>query len=116
MKKTKEVLTGVLIGFVNAFFGAGGGIIAVPLLKADGLSQKQAHENAVAVILPLTVISAFIYLNKGYVKISDCYPFIITGLIGSFIGVKIIDKISPVLLKGIFGGFMVYAGVRLLVR
>lgn len=104
------------IGSVNGLFGAGGGMIAVPMLKSKGLSQKQAHKNAVAVILPLTVLSAIMYIIKGYVKPSSALIYIPTGVIGSLIGIKILEKISPKLLKGIFGGFMVYAGVRLLLR
>ena len=97
-------------------FGAGGGMLAVPFLRRQELSQKAAHANAVAVILPITVISAAIYVYKGDVGIMDSIPFIPAGLIGSYIGTKIIKKISPVWLKRVFGGFMVYAGIRLLLK
>ncbi len=107
---------GIFIGLVNGMFGAGGGMIAVPTLKRMGLSQKCAHANAVAVILPITVISAVMYVVKGYVGIKASLVFIPTGLIGSFIGTLIIKKISPVWLKRIFGGFMIYAGARLLLK
>ena len=56
--KTKKYLFGFLIGIVNALFGAGGGMIAVPFLRTLGLSQKQAQATAICVILPLTVVSA----------------------------------------------------------
>ncbi len=116
MKKkfAKRFLIGSLIGVVNGFFGAGGGLLAVPFLKSEGLNQQSAHENAVAVILPITVFSAVLYMYKGFVSISDALVFVPTGLIGAFIGTKIIAKISPKLLKGVFGFFMIYAGIRLL--
>lgn len=107
---------GLAIGVINGMFGAGGGMIAVPALKRLGLNQKSAHENAVAVILPITIISAVLYLMKGYVEFKAALSFIPTGLIGSYIATLIIKKISPVWLKRIFGGFMVYAGARLLIR
>lgn len=109
-------VSGLAVGIVNGLLGAGGGMIAVPLLKKLGLSQKQAHANAVAVILPITVLSAVLYLIKGYVRLSDCLIFIPGGLLGSLIGTYFLKKISPRWLKRIFGGFMVYAGVRLLLR
>lgn len=119
-KKTKKTLTamgfGTAVGIVNGMFGAGGGMIAVPLLKKLGLDQKNAHANAVAVILPITVFSAVLYLIKDYVDISQSFDFIPTGVIGSLLGTVIIRKISPVWLKRIFGGFMVYAGIRLLLK
>lgn len=104
------------VGAINGMFGAGGGMLAVPLLKKIGIDQKGAHANAVAVILPITLISAALYLLKGTVNISDSIAYIPTGLIGSYIGTLIIKRISPLWLKRIFGGFMVYAGVRLLIK
>ena len=48
-------LSGILIGALNSFFGAGGGIIAVPVLEKSGLLKKESHANAVAVILPISI-------------------------------------------------------------
>lgn len=110
----QNVFVGISIGIINGLFGAGGGMIAVPLLKHLGLDQNSAHRNAIAVILPLTVLSAFLYLSKGFVNIKDSLVFMPTGLIGAFIGSRILSKISPKILKGIFGGFMIYAGINLL--
>ncbi len=117
--KNKGLLTagaGLAVGLVNGLLGAGGGMIAVPLLQKLGLDRKQAHANAVAVILPITVLSAALYLIKDYVSVSDSFIFIPGGIIGSLLGTLIMRKISPKWLKRIFGGFMIYAGVRLLLR
>lgn len=107
---------GLAVGLVNGLLGAGGGMIAVPLLQRLGLERKQAHANAVAVILPITVLSAALYLMKGYVSLPDSFIFIPGGIAGSLLGTLIMKKISPKWLKRIFGGFMIYAGVRLLCR
>lgn len=115
-KKITPLIFGVIIGAVNGLFGAGGGMIAVPLLKKMGFEQKSAHCNAVAVILPITVLSAVLYIVKDYVNLSDALIYVPTGVIGAGIGTVILKKISPVWLKRIFGGFMVYAGFRLLVK
>lgn len=114
--KLKHLLSGTLIGIVNGLLGAGGGMLAVPILKKLGLSQRQAHINAVAVILPITVLSAILYLYKDYVNLSDSLFYIPTGIIGSLLGTYILSKISPTLLKRIFGALMVYAGARLLLK
>ena len=115
-EKIMTALSGLSIGFVNGLLGAGGGIIAVPILKRLGLERKEAHANAVSVILPITLLSAALYLFKGYASLSDSFIFIPGGLVGSLMGTYCLKKISPVWLKRIFGGFMVYAGVRLLLR
>ena len=107
---------GITVGFVNGIFGAGGGMIAVPLLKKNGLDQKSAHANAVAVILPITIISAAFYLAKAYVSFADSVSFVPTGLIGAIIATFALQKFSNKLLQKIFAAFMIYAGIRLLAR
>lgn len=115
-KSLKIYVSGIAVGIVNGMLGAGGGIIAVPILKKLGVKGKKAHANAVAVILPVTVLSAVIYVVKDYVSISDAVYYIPGGIAGAFLGTLIMKKISPLWLKRIFGGFMAYAGIRLLIR
>ena len=43
----KKFLIGIPIGIINVTLGAGGGIISVPILKAAGMSQKQAQANTI---------------------------------------------------------------------
>lgn len=107
---------GLATGIVNGLLGAGGGMLAVPLLKKTGLEQKSAHANAVAVILPISILSSILYISKNYVSVSDALPYIPTGIIGALAGTYFLKKISPVWLKRIFGGFMIYAGIRLLIK
>ena len=119
-EKAKKTLlpaaAGICIGFINGLLGAGGGIIAVPVLHRMGLERKQAHANAVAVMLPVSIMSAVLYLINGYVTVSDALPYIPGGIAGAVAGTYIMKKISPLWLKRIFGGFMVYAGIRLLLK
>ncbi len=117
--KKNNLLTagaGLAIGIVNGLLGAGGGMIAVPLLKKLGLEQKAAHANAVAIILPISVLSAVLYIIKDYVTLSEALVYMPTGVFGSVAGTFLLKKISPLWLARIFGGFMIYAGVRLLLR
>ena len=111
-----SAVAGISIGLVNGLFGAGGGMLAVPMLKKSGMEQKKAHANAVAVILPVSMVSATLYLLRDYVNLPDAVVYIPTGVIGALIGTFVLKKISPFLLKKIFGAFMIYAGVRLLLK
>lgn len=112
----KNSLYGIAVGVVNGLFGAGGGMLAVPILKKIGFTQKEAHANAIAVIVPVTVVSATMYLLRGNVEIKDALVYVPTGVIGALLGTFCLKKISPLWLKRIFGIFMVYAGVRLFLR
>lgn len=112
----KNSFYGIAVGVVNGLFGAGGGMLAVPILKKIGFTQKEAHANAIAVIVPVTVVSATMYLLRGNVEIKDAVFYLPTGVIGALLGTFCLKKISPLWLKRIFGIFMVYAGVRLFLR
>ncbi len=112
----KSVLFGVLSGFINSLFGAGGGILTVPYLKSKGLTQKEAQASALAVLLPLTVINTFIYYYKGYFSFYDGFYFIPFGFIGSLTGVFLIKRIPDRLLNVLFSLFMLYSGIRLVFK
>ncbi len=91
-------------------------MIAVPLLRKQGLSQKQSHASAIAVILPLTAVSAIIYILTQKVAFSQALPFIPAGLVGSVIGALLLPKVPEKILKKIFALFMIWAGLRMLFK
>lgn len=116
MKKCNLILCGTVIGFINSFFGAGGGIVAVPILKKGGLSQKEAQATAVSLILPLTVITAFIYYFQGNIVIKTALPFLPSGFLGAIFGAYLLNKTSNKVLKNIFALFMIWAGLRMIFK
>ncbi len=107
---------GVLIGSINIVFGAGGGMATVPFYRKIGMEQKSAQINAVATILPITIISSIIYLFQGNVNFSDAYIYLIPGLLGSITGTFLIKKVSNNVLTFSFAIFMIWAGVRLFLK
>ncbi|HAX83480.1 MAG TPA: hypothetical protein DCY15_03050 [Ruminococcaceae bacterium] len=107
---------GILTGIVNILIGSCGGIVAVEALKLRGIDQTKSHATAIAIILPLTLISAAGYLLKGQVKISDSYVYLIPGLVGSVIGSLLLPKIPKKVLSKVFSVFIIYAGIRMLMK
>lgn len=105
-----------MVGIINTMLGAGGGMLVVPTLKAEGLNQKQAQATAIAVILPLTIVSAAIYLLKSQVRIPDSLIYIPFGLLGSIAGATLLKKMSGKVLNIIFGIFLIYSGVRMFLK
>lgn len=114
--KKKTCIYAVAVGFINTLFGAGGGMIAVPMLKKLGLEQKEAQATTICIILPLTVISCTIYLLKGFVTFSDALPYLIPGLCGSILGTAVFKKLSNKFLKRAFAVFMLWAGIKLITK
>ena len=112
--KSKNYLKGGLIGAVNGFFGAGGGLACVPLLMKMGFARKEAHANAVAVIFPITLVSAVNYLCRGYVSFEQSLIYLPGGVLGALVGTYIMKKISPKLIRKVFAAFMIWAGWRMI--
>ena len=113
MKGITKIIGGLAIGTVNSVLGAGGGMIAVPMLRKSGMEQNRAQANAVALIMLLT---AGIYIYTGKVTFGDALPYLPAGLIGSVLGSFILPKIPTKILGKIFALFMLWAGVRMLMR
>lgn len=103
-------------GLINGALGAGGGMLTVPVLKKAGLEQKNAHATSIAIILPLSVISAATYLINGTVTVYDALPYLPLGVVGAVAGAFIIGKIPDNWLRRIFSLFMIWAGIRMLMR
>ncbi len=109
------MLTGVVTGLANGLFGAGGGTIIVPALERFlDFETHKAHATAIAVILPLSVLSMFIYLRGGKVGLGIVFWVSLGGVIGGYIGARLLTKIKSSLLHKIFGFFMIIAAIRMI--
>lgn len=111
----KKGIIGFITGIFNGLFGSGGGTIVVPCMeKFLGFKTHKAHASAIAVILPLSVISAFIYVNSVDLVFRDILFICLGGIAGGFLGAKLLNKISTKWLHRIFGLFMIAASVRMI--
>lgn len=114
-KKWLVLPFGLIIGFINGFWGGGGGMVCVPTLSGVfKLNQKSAQATAILVMLPLSISSFIIYLTRGNLELTNIW-FIVSGFfVGGIIGAMLLKKINNVVLKIIFGIIIIVAGVRLL--
>lgn len=116
-EKWKKTLIGIVTGFANGLFGSGGGTIVVPAMERFlNVEEHKAHATAIAVILPLSVLSLIIYLWKT--DVSAVWQLALWasagGLAGGLVGAKLLTKVSGLWLHRIFGAFMLAAAVRLI--
>lgn len=114
VKKILFVIFGVIIGFVNGFLGSGGGTIAVTaLLTVGGLNQKNAQATALLVILPVSVVSAVVYLVNGAVDVEKTVFATIGIVVGGGLGAVLLNKLQSNAVKLIFALILLAAGVKM---
>jgi len=110
----KKFFVGAVCGVLNGLLGSGGGVAAVVALrKFFKLETHKAHATAIAIILPLTIVSAAIYLWKYDVELLTALWVTLGGVVGGIVGAKWLAKISARWLHAIFGGVMIFAAVRM---
>lgn len=86
MKKHKLlglVLAGLGAGAVNGLFGAGGGMVLVPLLSLlTDLEDRAIFSASIAVILPICIVSIAATAMTGTVAWQQSIPYLIGSAAG----------------------------------
>ncbi len=112
-ENAKFLCTGALAGLANGFFGSGGGLFLVPLMTGWlGVKEKSAFATSVAIILPLSLVSVFIYQSKGAIDWHNAWPYLLGGLAGGVISGKLFRRASLRFLHGVFGLLLLYGGLK----
>lgn len=107
---------GVLAGVFAGMFGIGGGLIIVPaLVLLYGLKQHAAVGTSLgALLLPVGALSAWVYWRNGNLNIKYS-ALIAAGLLaGAFVGAKLVEPVSDLTLRRMFGAFLLIVSVRML--
>ena len=109
-------VVGLLAGFISGSLGVGGGIIIVPaLVFLLGFTQHQAQGISLGIMLAPIGLLAFInYYRGGYTNIKYSLLLLVVFFIGSWFGSKLAVHLPDAVLKKIFGGLMLVAGVRMI--
>lgn len=108
-------IIGLITGIINGLLGVGGGTFLIPALTyITRIKQHIAHGTTITVILPLAISSAAVYGFHDRIDYSLTIKIIISGVIGSFMGAKLMNYLNPNLLKRIFALFIISTGLWLI--
>lgn len=111
----KFSICGAAAGIANGLFGAGGGMILVPLLiRLGGLEDKKAFASSICIILPMCLISLLIYAKQDVLAVADALPYLIGGTIGGVAAGLLFRRVSANFLHKAFGILILWGGIRLL--
>ncbi len=104
-------LAGAAAGVVNGLFGAGGGMVLLPLI-AKYIPEERLFPSSLAIITPISLAS--LLLSAHSLPWSQAWPYLLGGIPGGLIAATLASKIRTKWLHRIFGGLILYAGVRYL--
>lgn len=111
------VSIGLLAGILSGFVGVGGGVIIVPaLIYLLGMSQYGAQGTSLFVLLlPVGILAVNNYWKTDNINWKFGVVIALTFLVGGYIGSKLSLKISPDLVKIVFGIIMAYVSFKFMV-
>ena len=77
-------LAGFCAGAVNGLFGAGGGMVLVPLLTGlTDLNEEEVFPSSIVIILPLCLVSLTITALGPGIDFSLSLPYLLGGALGA---------------------------------
>lgn len=116
-KAIKLIGIGLITGMVNGLFGSGGGTLVVPaLVFLLEIPDYKAHATAISIILPLSIISTLIYFRNNAIRFDIALMVVLGGVLGAFIGAKILKKVPTPILRKVFGSVIIITALRMIMK
>lgn len=114
MSKIALTLAGGTAGAVNGLFGAGGGMVLVPLLgHKTGLTEQERFPASVAIIAPICIVSLLNSAQRS-LTFGQVLPYLLGSMVGG-VAAGIWGKRIPTLwLHRILGMLILWGGIRYL--
>lgn len=106
-------LSGAVAGAVNGLFGAGGGMVFIPLLSRLTNTEEEAlFPTSVATILPLCLVSLVVYGLHDPLPFSKALPYLLGGALGGVAAGLWGGKIPTKFLHKALGLLILWGGIR----
>ncbi len=111
----KTAIAGALAGAVNGLFGAGGGMVLVPLLTwLSDLQEEEIFPSSVTIILPICIVSLTISALSGPLPLADALPYLLGSIPGGLLAGLTAEKIPVKWLHRGLGILILWGGLRYL--
>jgi uncharacterized membrane protein YfcA len=108
---------GIVAGVAAGMFGIGGGLIIVPaLVLLYKMSQHAAVGTSLgAILMPVGALAAWVYWKNGNLNVK--YSLLIAAglLVGGFVGAKLVEPVSDLTMRRLFGGFLLLVSIKMIV-
>lgn len=115
ISKTQKgiLLAGLCAGAVNGLFGAGGGMVLVPLLTIfTDLSEDEIFPASITIILPICLVSLTATALTQGLELAGSLPYLIGGALGGIAAGRWGQRIPVLWLHRALGALILWGGVR----
>ena len=114
-KITGMIIAGLCAGAINGIFGAGGGMVLVPLLGLlTPLADDDIFSSSIAVILPVCIISLTVTALSESIPWEPSIPYLIGSAVGGMIAGLLGHRIPLKWLHRGLGILIIWGGIRYL--
>jgi len=118
-------VAGVVIGWVSALMGIGGGTLTVPFLSGCNVAMQKAVATSAACGLPIAVAGSFTYVLMGwnveglpaalgFVHLPALLGVVVTSVLFAPLGARLAHSLSGLALKRVFALFLALLGLWML--
>ncbi len=113
-KHYRLALAGICAGAANGLFGAGGGMVLVPLLTLTDLDEDAVFPASVSIILPICLVSLAITFQPESIPWEITIPYLAASVAGGILAGLFGRRIPTLWLHRFLGVLILWGGVRYL--
>ena len=111
------ILEGLVVGLLTGIVGAGGGFLIIPaLVILSKLPMKQAIGTSLVIIAAKSLIGFMGDLSHTTMHWTLLISVTLLAVVGIFIGDRFSKNMNAVLLKRIFGWFVLILGIYIILK
>lgn len=109
------VTVGICAGGLNGLFGAGGGMVTVPLLSLwTKLEDRHIFSASLLLLIPICIVSLLFAQGWEGFSFSQALPYLLGGALGGVLAANIGKKIPSLWLHRVLGILVIWGGIRYL--
>ena len=107
---------GLVGGVINGLFGAGAGLLLVPLIKLVGkIDEKKTHATTLSCVMLMCVVNAIVFFINKQIDFGLTLWCLIGSLIGAIVGTFLLQKFKNKIISLIFSCILILSGVLMFV-
>lgn len=106
------LMVGTVLGFLSGLGIGGGSLLILWLTVVLGMEPGAARSINLLFFIPSAIVSVLFRLKQGTLKVRSVLPAVAAGCIAAAVFSWISTILDVALLKKIFGGILIAAGIR----